>query len=308
MGKRNSTPCVMVMSQSTGSKQGEMLQMKVTMDGERRWRKTVLMPLRHEGRTTMFDGRRLMVISPQDRMVISQAMAPEMELDRRMRLIEQNYRLTRTRDRSVAGHKSFVIEARPKARGLEMRRFFLDRETHFMLKSEAQLPGGEVRVLQEVLQVQFMDKMPKEALDLSYPSEYKFREVAPPPRFTSVSSVERRLNFEPILPNKIPFGMELEAIDVVESGRGAIVALRLTDGLNTVTAYQWSAQSSPNFRNMPEEALRTESKGVRMAFIGDLPTTFTARILEAFVKALVLGPAQEPGTLSDLQRVLNDVP
>ena len=84
-------------------------------------------------------------------------------------------------------------------------------------------------------------------------------------------------------------------MDIVSPAPKGMVALRLTDGFSTLTAYQWDPANKPNTigRTSSQNQL-IRANGLEMMVMGDVPRSALQRIIEFLIKQAQVTWDQEP--------------
>ncbi len=282
---RSNTLVTLLQSQPMMGGSAERVIMKVEMDGKGRSRRTMVQPLRLQGQVIIDDGRSMSILVPdqKEHRIIAVVASNMMKVDERMDLIRRNYRLSIESGEVIAGRSTHLIKVRPRHRGIPSRDISVDQKTFLPLRSISKSQTTE-RLILDTLSFDIPKGMPEEIFTASAPAGYRVRKMAGATRVANESDAAERLSFQPWIPRGLPYGMSVEALEVIGNGKESAFVIRLTDGFNIATLYQWDAQAIPLGLGSIRELGIISNKGLNMALIGDLPDSVMSRMKEHLAK------------------------
>lgn len=278
-------------TQRVGFREPMMIQIRVQSDGKGRSRSTILQPLRLQGIETFDDGRISITIHPdkQQPIVRPSPHAYQCATSRRMALIRRNYALRFDDPVQVAGRRATVIVATPREESLPVRRFALDENTALLLRAEQTFRATDFGLVLDTKVVQLASGEASIAIQMPSVDDATVKRDSWPRPFRTGAEARKLLGFEPSIPENLPYGFSIEARHAIGEPDEVVAAIRLSDGFNYVTVYQWTGDRR---RRMAPDPQAIDGRGVHFAVRGDLSTTLQRRILEAFVQS----QAREAGT------------
>ncbi len=291
MDARDSTAVVLIQSQLPSLHAKDAVVMKVEYNGLGGWRRSVLQPLRLQGTSSMSDGKFMTMVIPGDKAVFRMPVMDTQSRARRIELVRQNFKAMRDGSTPIAGRTALRFTFFSRWRGIPGRRIALDTETHFMLRSEVPQPGKKLVRLLDTMNAEFFANPLPTLIDFGVPSGYKLQMQAARIRANSLQLARRHVNFDVVSPEKLPFGLEIESVEVISGGSKGVLAIRLTDGFNSVVVYQWAPTTQPTIVGGENRTAAGENERAKFLAAGDLEVTDLAKIVDAFVKA--------PGTKQD---------
>lgn len=281
---RRTTIASLIQSQTMLSASDERILMKIDYDGRGRSRRTMLQPLRMQGQVMIDDGKNLMVLVPDERQlkVVTSASRP-MPTDFRMELITKNYRMSVRKSDPIAGRSTVMITCRPQYKGMPFRRISVDEKTYFPLRVTSTLDGKATTLL-DTLSFDQPKSMPESLFQAPTNSGVKVVRLTVPSRVTTEDDAQARLPFRPWVPRSLPLGFVAESMEIISAGSASALVIRLTDGFNIATIYQWDVNEKiPGLGDMTEMGSFT-SRGLRMVIVGDLPKSVTDKLTEYLSK------------------------
>lgn len=297
---RSRTRAVLVQVQSMPGKSSSAVTVKVEMDGTGRMRRTILQPLRVANSLSIDDGNSWISLAPDEKMARVQ---PSVDLvsdsiANRMNLIRNNYSVSAVRGPIIAGRNTVLLTCRPKTnRELPVRRIYIDQKNFLMLRLELEEGEKATERLVDTTVAEFPSKIDPDRFKVSVPAGYTVERCTPTVRLTDPLRASKLVGFSPKVPNELPFGFVVEHYEVIRPGpTSGLLALRLSDGFVTLTAYQWATSDSKT--RFPSQRSRTiQSNGLKMVVIGQLDRRLLDLIIEQFTR-LLLG-SMGPGTISE---------
>ena len=244
---------------------GQML-IKVEFAGKEGMKITMLSPVSRAGIVSVDDTKEFRVYYPDRSQVVAQPSpaAHQPKVDWRMKQIRKNYRLSLGEPGEVAGRAVRPVVIKPKHDALPTRTMYVDTTTHMVLRYIIDTGSGKPSLFFDTREVIYRkDGAPS---DLSLPAGYERFEVkreAGPRPLSSVRSARAELGFEPRLPKALPLGFQSHAVHVIGSGGRSFVAVRLSDGMFSVTVFQWLAARFPRDPGGRMLAMAEDDHGVK---------------------------------------------
>jgi outer membrane lipoprotein-sorting protein len=266
--------------------------MKFTMwrDSGGRRRTEVVIPLAMQGRIFIDDGVNWTTFFPDTKVLrVHPAPSDSEDVDERMKLIKDNYRLEIDSKTKVAGRSAIRVVAHPsKSNDLETQRFYLDSSTFTPLKIETVDGLGNVSVQFVVRHIEFPKNFDKSIFDLPVVDGVR-REVGSP--FTPLKNKEdtqRRLGFRPAMPRSLPLGFKRQAADLMDWHGITPIGIRVSDGLVRLFVLQFKIGDGPPRPGKPGEDPKVAKTvgDIRVEVRGDGPVAVRERILSEFVRIL----------------------
>ncbi len=247
-------------------------------------RHTVLEPSPAAGSVTVDDGKTWWSYLPRARRIFVQD-SPRRHQDLpsyQTALACQNYELRIRPGPPVAGRPTLRVVAIPRSREMPIRDHFLDLETAYLLRLVVAQPDGTRKVPIDTLEVDFSPKLDPKALR-ELPKDVPTVRMESPKRLARPSDAKRETGFSPLLPKSLPAGFMVKEVQLVGQKDRRFVAVRLVDGLTTVTVYQWKPGTGR--RGWPfDMPFFREAEGVRLSLVGDVPKSVSDALLDAFVR------------------------
>lgn len=263
------------------------LMAKIEMDGLGNTRSTILQPLRAQGQVTLDNGTILQVIQPDQKAFMqmpSLAPKPAMMAER-IRLISKNYVLSVDKGPDIAGRKTVQINAKPRSKFLPSRRIFLDSRTTYVLRVEM-FGEKEVESMLDTVSADFAKgSLPQ--LTLERPSDFSKLTISPSPSFKSTREATKKAGLDNVIPEQLPMGFAIEKVELSSfAGQKDAVVVRITDGLLSLTAYQFKdSGKSFSFGNNFKGLTRRIGEQV-FVFTGEAPEAVISRLADACVGRL----------------------
>ncbi len=212
-------------------------------------------------------------------------------IEDRLRLIDQNYDLRLLDPVRIAGRLAQVVELRAKGKEIPDRVLSIDAKEDFLLRYEVTSKSGTRRLI-DTISVSFRPRNPEAVLNLDVPSDTKEERAWGPTVVTDDRSAASAIGFEPRGATNLPHGFVLTARHLVGFESNPALGLRLTDGMASVTVYQYLM--SRYRRNLVfGPALATDSQGVAYSSLGDVPRSVLRDLAQSFVPR-ALNQDQEP--------------
>lgn len=307
MERTKQVPCVAILYQRASGTPGPVMQVKVEQDGTGRTRLTVLQPSWMEGVTYVDDGKSWKTYLPdKNRLIVQASMRPQLaELQARLDLAAQNYRMQIEKPVNVAGRLATVITADPRSTAMLTRRYYVDRETGFLLRVETEGKEGlETRL--DTKHIKFSKELTERSFDFNFTGEKPRRlDIPAPARIVSGVAVRPNLGFAPVIPKRIALGFVVQEPQLAGDNDFRFAAVRVTDGLVNGTVYQWKSAGDETPRAFQPQQGDKIARGVWFRFVGEVPSEARSQILESFIREamramrLLLEPDPPPPALND---------
>lgn len=201
----------------------------------------------------------------------------------RFRLILRNYTPKVISEKeAIAERPVYTVLLTAKHKEAGSRFLYLDKEKKVPLKHTLIMPDGEHRVLVNTLKVDYEPSSRPQSFDIGAPEDARVERVWGPERFTSVKTAAKEVGFEPSLPSRLPYGFVIEDKQLVGQKEMPFVGIRISDGMWSMTVYQWSnkvfgGKSPPNL-----VAQEFDPIGVSYALESEAPTSLGRDILKFF--------------------------
>jgi len=293
----NKVPLRSIVEHGFGMRTNRTMQLKIEQDGVGRFKATVLQPLSDQGKIIFDDGRKFMNYHPdENRLTIQDSPSLRAEDPRaRMKLAALNYFFKIEKGPEIAGRRSVVVVASPRAGEMPVRRYSLESIKSVLLRLEIELSSGERYQLLDTKAITFLPSIPTSTFTFKPLSDVRIIELPSPTRIDSPEQAKEALGFEPILPQALPYGFVARVTELTGKNDCPMLAVRITDGLAYATVYQWKRDTAAESeRRWRQDGVRVGDINLRIA--GDLPDTVRQRILETFAKSSLRtnGRGQEP--------------
>lgn len=270
----------------TGKMVPERVRTKIERDERGRVRSTILRPLRLQGVTILDDGRTMTIRLPDQKLFIEQASPAldDLPADERLALVRRNYALKAFPGPETLDRPTVLLQASPRRRGMETRRYLLDAATGFPFRSEV-VGGGSRETVFETMMVQFPERLSGRIFRPRSTKGYqvvRYETPAPP----KPGEALRKLGFEPGIPKGPPYGFHVTGTAMLEASRWKSVAVRLTDGLVKAVAYEW--KTGPEDAAIADGAGRSvgRRRGCTVLLVAEAPAGIRAKLLDSILDAL----------------------
>lgn len=269
----------------------------------------VLSPLPFQGITTLDDGQNWMTYMPDENRIVIQSSPRLMGgTSRRKRAAAMSYRFVSDSGENIAGRKSILVVATPKASEMPTRRYWIDSDFPFILKMDV-VEGNAAKTLLDTKVVTFEVQQDEENFKITPATGVRRIYLESPEKIRSSESAKASVGFMPSLPKDLPFGFVIQEGQIVGDKSERFVALRLTDGLASATLYQWPVTRKNPVPCHDKKSVR-EAGGIRMRLVGDLPDAVLTQLIDAFARELTKGlqtlsgtPTTDSVLSDDVQRV-----
>ncbi len=278
---------IAILMQRDSSVEGCFQQVKLERASDGHSRHTVLQPLRMQGIASVDDGDTLTLYLPGEKTIVrreSQS-APNQDLVQRIDLASKNYSFRFEPRADVAGRSAFCVLATPNHAGIDARRFYIDEHTFFPLKLET-VSAGNVRVIYDTKYIDYPKSMNSTSFRIDVVKPVREVRYAKPKSISSKSEAELELDFSPIMPKFLPFGFQMQDMQVRDSGPMKSLMFRLTDGLARATVFEWrNDKNEPKMKPLDDFSVG-ERNGVRVMIVSDLDEDIRIKLLRAFLQQM----------------------
>lgn len=263
----------------------QRIQVQISKDGK--MRQTVIYPLSLQGVETIDNGKNIATFFPDEKLVIVQS-SPKLQYTdtaARINLTIRNYSLQLGGTTNIAGHIATVVVATPRSKDLETRRYHIDANTGFMLKLETIDKTGVVKAAFSAQQVIYPANISASNFTINLDARADRQIVYDrPPSITQGGKVPPNLNFEPVIPDSLPYGFELQDVQINDNKSFGSAAVRITDGLIKATVYQYAVADAKKMRLMPGTTI-DQGSGIKFVVAAEVPESVRRKILAAFLEA-----------------------
>ncbi|MCG9895262.1 MAG: hypothetical protein MH204_07295 [Fimbriimonadaceae bacterium] len=270
----------------------EEVVLKMTVDRRRSVRVDVLRPLLHEGLASLDNGRELKSFRPDSgRLSIQRSpLMGQPSPESRVRLVSVNYGLSLQPGRITAGRPTWDLKLTARRDEVPDRTWTLDRQTLTPLRITVR--GGESGEL-TALQALSFRVLEGRVPDLKLEPGGRIQPVRlwGPEPWTGAARQRARLGFDPAMPPRLPYGFTVLARELGGAEAKPFFALRVSDGIQTATLYQWSSRVHGEANPVGQDPLYLDQRGVRFAVFGDLPPELARTLLGS-----LLLPSAQPNT------------
>lgn len=257
---------------------------KVVNVANKKMRVDILSPLVYEGTVTIDDGKLLKTYYTDRKEVLVQASPIKFETppEKRIKLIESNYKLNVKSGVQVAARNTYMITLTPKEAALGRRVMLIDRKTFIPLRITAYEPGNEVRMLTDTISIK--DESLNPPPDFAIPGESKYRKTSSwgPEELKDTAKAAQKLGFEPRIPTKLPHGFQIVAKHLLGTPDRPFLGVRISDGIYSATVYQWSPKVQQGKNPVQHASMYQDPYGVQYTVYGETPDGLARTLLAMF--------------------------
>lgn len=208
----------------------------VSTDGKGRFRIEYVSPPELKGEVLCYDGKLFRHLIPRLREVrqskrAQQGIFPRMfELLRALR--DQKARLGLAKDVRVAGRLARVLLASPPGARHPRHKIWVDARAHVPLKVEDLGPDGDILSQTWFSKIDFQPEFRRGHFDLVPPPSYEIVDCDDEAlaRWRGIGEAGERLGFRPLVPLRLPPGLEARGWDVIDLPQLRMKALALRIG------------------------------------------------------------------------------
>ncbi|MCB0826032.1 MAG: hypothetical protein KDC26_07565 [Armatimonadetes bacterium] len=257
---------------------------KVEFNRKKQLKVTVLQPLSEQGRQTIDDFTTVQSYFPASNQIVVQpsAYAALGSSDFRLNLAEKNYRISGGEKVEFNRRTTIEVILEPKSRGLYKRRLLIDSTYPVMMLYEILEGNKTISTVQDAILIE-TDRGSSERFSFNTQGAEVVKTWGPK-EMKDPKASSGLLGFLPRQKKSLPYGFAVVSEQIVGSAEAPAFAVRLSNGMATVTVYQWDTEDGGR-RSF--EGLRPSSidrDGVGYAVVGDEPDAVCLRILKEFVK------------------------
>lgn len=276
---------VAILTQHNQDSEDESVKFKLTRSTEGKTRQTVIAPLRLQGKESVDDGTKSYTFLPDEKMMIIQPSANVREdADFRIPLISKNYILSAKSGGKIANRSVTQITAMAREAKLGGVRFWLDNEhAHVMKKAFFDHDAGEWIPDYEVLRADFPARIESSIFKITPIGGYETLEYGAQTKLGSLREAERALGFMPTTPKDIPFGFQIQSMQTNSKSTWKSLVMRLTDGLQRVTVYQWKPSKNETITSGTSSTVETVN-GIKYMVVTELDPWVRKSVLKAFIR------------------------
>jgi hypothetical protein len=263
----------------------DSVKFKLTRSIDGKSRQSVIAPLRLQGKESVDDGTKSYTFLPDEKMMIVQPSANVREdADFRIPLIAKNYILSAKSGGKIANRSVTQITALAREAKLGGVRFWLDNETaHVMKKSAFDYEAEEWTTDYEVLRAEFPSKIDPAIFKISPIGGFETLEYGARTKLTSLKEAEKAIGFVPTAPKDLPFGFQIQSMQTNSKSSWKSLSMRLTDGLQKVTVYQWKPSKNETISSGTSSTVETVN-GIKYMVVTELDPWVRKSVLKAFVR------------------------
>jgi sigma-E factor negative regulatory protein RseB len=231
--------------------------------------------------------------------------------DQSLSLLRHNYHLQPNGTGEIAGRLVDVVELVPRGCGRPAQRFWVDRETGVILRTEQYRLDGSLAALTVFTAFTPARSLPDETFRLRLAKEV--RVTAGEAVGTPLQSLRERSGVALRLPAELPPGYVFDSASLSQTGREKGVHLRFTDGLGVISLFQQTAEPLARYRLEGAQAVALRSgrgwlreqcggyvlnwtaDGVNFTLVGEVPASVLVRIADSIPPG--------PGALAQVRQV-----
>ena len=264
----------------------DRVRARVTRDAKGRMKTVLVRPDRIKGLMIIDDGERMIVVLPHDKRVLDQDSAARDEdaLDKRLKLVRKNYRLSVEPGRETIGRRTVVLTARARHKGIDSRRYLLDAETGYPLRHDVMTESGTENLF-DTVSISFPDSLKEDTFARPSTKGHQVSRYDAPQNFTAGAG-KARIGFEPVVPANLPFGFRITGTQLNDTPDWRSVVYHATDGLIKANVYEW--MTSPSDAKLLSGGGRSIARkgGRTVMVVADGSALVRARLLDVFLATI----------------------
>jgi hypothetical protein len=243
-------------------------------------RDVVISPILCAGQETLDDGQKLFKVFPDDKVIYAQpSRHVTQNVDQRVKLAFENYNISSKSGPTTLGRETVLLVASPKRERLATIELLLDKSTGFAMRRTVDY-GDEREVEYETQSIEFPESLPATTFKLNVSSKYSLIELSPS-RFSGVAEAGRYLGFSAVEPKVFPYGFKIQSVSVRKSSEWNPISIVLSDGLVTLSVYQWKPQGEDPVSTTFPNSAKTKN-GIRVIVVGECPRWLRDSVLKVF--------------------------
>jgi hypothetical protein len=245
--------------------------------------KSVLSPLKMQGVKSLDDGVRWRTLLPDEKSVMDQRspLATIHGLQSRLSRAHRNYRFKLTGTHEIAERPCYVVSVQPIAPDLPTWTLYLDTSTCYPLRVDTKDSEGS-RVEFTSRTIDYPKTLDPDLMTLDVPLGFKVVSFDIPENFSSPSSAKAELGFDPIIPNKLPYGFGVEDLQISRSSEWSSLIVRLTDGMARASVYEYVPGRRLKSVRPFENSSRSSVGEVRLMIVSDVSESCRQKLLSSF--------------------------
>lgn len=170
--------------------------------------------------------------------------------DSQMALIFRNYSAAVKPSGNFLGRKTVLLSFTPKVKNRPSIRVLLDRNTFFLLKLQKISPDGKL-LQQSYFKNLLFDPVLDPVLFTILPDQIDSKQAGISKNYTSIDSLQKVLSFPVLLPDWIPVGFRLKALQLLRFRKKEFAQLIFSDGLSTLSMFEKKAPARPAKKRSP---------------------------------------------------------
>jgi len=252
---------------------------------------TILEPSYAQGQITVDDTKETKTYQPDNNRLVVQPSPYQLQpsFDFRWKLIEQNYVVSLGRAATIAGQDVREILIKPVSKEIPVRHMFVDSEHFVVLKYTVDSEGKPPVVVFDTKYVEFGSGPATANFGLPASSSSAHKVVFDGPvKLASASDSKSAAGFSARLPDKLPFGFKVSGAYLFKQwSGGAYVQVKLTDGMVTLTVFQWRqgrTQKPVDARLVQDDSFNV-NYGIAVIPGDRMPEEVLRRLVEAFAES-----------------------
>lgn len=287
LSKQRSVDSVRIESRWTDGR--TMWRLKVQTAASKGIKVTVISSLTSSNVVSIDNGKQLETFNPDTNILFVQPSPYLLQpsVSWRMSLIDRNYVPKLGSTTEIAGHEVRELILSPKEEELPVRTMYVDMEHDIVLRYKVEPPERRPTVIFDTKSVWYSRSAALADFELPKAArEATVHRGTAPKKISKMADVSPAVGFTPRNPDRLPYGFKVSGIYLYSREDAPFVGAKLSDGLASLTVYQW--RNSP--RPVPDIAIEDEdSYGVQYGIAGvpgdPMPKEVMESVLTAFVRA-----------------------
>ncbi len=252
----------------------------------------VLSPSESAGLIAIDDGKQYLSHAPGKRVLTAQ-MSPvsyRQPINDRIKLINENYKVTLGRSAEWAGRKAVWIILKPRFGELPTRKMLVDKKEDFILRYDVEAQNAVTRIV-DTISVEFSPRLGAEVLHFPAGTPTTKRLSWAPRKVGDLKIASAITGITPDLPAVMPYGFRVYTQHLVGSESNPMYAFRLSDGVSRVTVYEWNPRVTSEKSVSGMKIYAQDREGNRYYAWGDV----SQNVLEKLCVAVASGSSAQVG-------------